>query len=79
MRADSGEGGGGLGDAWAVEELHVMARAIETPFFWFFVAFALAGITLAGPDDWGTRGIMLLNTMIASANFGAKCVRSALQ
>lgn len=57
-----------------------MQTVIDRPGFWFLLALAMAAAVLYAEHigDPVAAGIMLLNTMLASANFGAKCVRREL-
>lgn len=49
---------------------------LESRVFWLCLSCTLAVITLAIPEG---RSLWLVSTMIASANFGAKCVRAELR
>ena len=56
-----------------------MSDITETRAFWAIAAFTLAATTLWVAKDGGAvRGILMIATMLASANFGAKCVRATL-
>jgi hypothetical protein len=62
---------------FGVKGLIEMQKIIKSVSFWFFFSLYLAGMTLLNPE--GTAPLWLVCTMLASANFGAKCVRAELR